>query len=268
MRRELKAEKLAREDEAKRISAAQSKAEDSRAEFQHLQVLADTNARAIERKDRKLDELKATLDAEAKRRRIAEQRAEEALKMLGDTRSETQRQLAQAYEMKGMAETNLETARDGFKRITEGYEKKIKQISEQLQELRVQRREDADKIQRQAIISDQLHHEMSRTVRTEDKLTDMMTAYKKEHRKEMERLVEEARQLRLALPEKEAEAQKLIEAMQETRDKMLWVMTQQAQQQQQQQPAAAAPSAAKANTAAATAKAAAAQNKEIDTITH
>lgn len=230
LRRELKAEKLAREDEAKRVSAAQSKAEDSRAEFQHLQVLADTNARAIERKDRKLDELKATLDAEVKRRRIAEQRAEEALKMLGDTRSETQRQLSQAYEMKHMADTHLETARDGFKRITEGYEKKLKSINEELHELRKQRLEDADKIKRQAIISDQLHHEMSRTVRTEDKLTDMMVAYKKEHRKEMDALVAEANRLRNAIPEKEREAQKLVDAMKETRDKMQWVMTQQQRQ--------------------------------------
>lgn len=230
LRRELKAEKLAREDEAKRVSAAQSRAEDSRAEFQHLQVLADTNARAIERKDRKLEELKATLEAEAKRRRLAEQRAEEALKMLGDTRSETQRQLSQAYEMKGMAETNLETARDGFKRITDGYEKKVKHINEELHALRKQRLEDADKIKRQAIISDQLHHEMSRTTRTEDKLADMMSAYKREHRKEMDALVQEAQRLRLALPAKEKEAQKLLDSMEEVRDKMKWVMTQQQRQ--------------------------------------
>jgi hypothetical protein len=234
LRRELKAEKLAREDETKRVSAARSKAEDSRAEFEHLQVLANTNARAIERKDRKLEELKAALEGETKRRKLAEQRAEEALKMLGDTRSETQRQLSQAYEMKGMADTNLESARDGFKRMTDGYEKKVKLMAEELNELRRQRIEDADKIKRQAIISEQLHHEMSRTVRTEDKLTDMMAVYKKEHRKEMDALVREAQQMRLALPDKEREAQRLVDEMQQTRDKMRWVMAQQLQQQQRQ----------------------------------
>ncbi|KAF1935713.1 hypothetical protein EJ02DRAFT_360897 [Clathrospora elynae] len=230
LRRELRAEKLAREDEIKRVSAAQSKAEDSRADFQHLQVLADTNARAIERKDRKLEEFKATLDAEVHRRRSAEQRAEEALKMLGDTRSETQRQLSQAYEMKSMADTNLETAREGFKRITDGYEKKVRQINDELNELRRQRIEDADKIKRQAIISDQLQHEASRTARSEDKLTNLMDVYKAEHRKEMDKLVQEAERLRGALPEKEREAQKLVDSMKETRDKMQWVMTQQARQ--------------------------------------
>jgi hypothetical protein len=226
LRRELRAEKLAREDEAKRVSAAQTRAEDSRAEYQHLQVLADTNARAIERKDRKLEELKATLDAEIQRRKSAEQRAEEALRMLGDTRSETQRQLSQAYEMRGMADTNLETAREGFKRITDGYEKKVRQINDELNELRRKRIEDADKIKRQAIISDQLQHESSRSTRTEAKLVNMMDMYKKEHRKEMEGLVQEAERLRRVLPGKEREAQKLVDSLKETRDKMLWVMTQ------------------------------------------
>jgi myosin heavy subunit len=230
LRRELKAEKLAREDEAKRVSAAHSKAEDSRADFQHLQVLADTNARAIERKDRKLDELKAALDAEVVRRKVAEQKAEEALKLLGDTRSETQRELSQAFEMKHMADTNLETAREGFKRITESYEKKLKYISDELHELRRQRIEDADKIKRQAIISDQLQHEMSRTTRTEQNLTQAMQLYKEEHQKEMDALVAEAEKLRFSLPEKEQQAQDLIESMKETRDKMKWVMAQKKRQ--------------------------------------
>lgn len=233
LRRELRAEKLAREDEATRISAAKSKAEDSRAELQHLQVLAETNARAIERKDRKLEEMKAMLDAEVLRRKSAEQRAEEALKMLGDTRSETQRQLSLAYEMKNMADTQLETARDGFKRMTEGYEKKIKHISEGMNELRQQRLENADKIKRQAVVSDQLQHEMSRTIRTEGTLTNLMEEYKKEHRKEMDHLTQEAQRMKMALPTKEREADRLVQSLEETRDKMKWVMTQHQRQQEQ-----------------------------------
>lgn len=232
LRRELRAEKLAREDEAKRVSAARSKAEDSRTELQHLQVLADTNERAIERKDRKLEELKAVLETEANRRRVAEQRAEEALRMLGDTRSETQRQLSTAYEMQHMAETNLETAREGFKRISESYEKKVKHMSEQLNELRQRRIEDADKIKRQAIISDQLNHEMSRTGRTDEKLKTLMEAYKEEHQKQLDGLVQEAQRMRRVLPEREKELDKLVQSLIETRDKMKWVMTQHGRQRQ------------------------------------
>jgi len=235
LRRELHAEKLLREEESKRVSAARAAAEDSRAELQHLQVLADTNARAIERKDRKLDELRAALEAEAKRRRSAEQRAEEALKMLGDTRSETQRQLSQAYEMKGMAETYLDTAREGFKRIVDGYERKVRAINDEVNELRRVRLEDADKIKRQAVVVEQLHHEMSRTCRAEAKLGDLMKTYKQEHGRELEALVHEAQMMRRALPAKEHEAQRLVEQMEQARDKMKWVITQHERQQQQQQ---------------------------------
>jgi chromosome segregation ATPase len=231
LRRELRAEKAAREDETTRIAAAKTKAEDSRAELQHLQVLAETNARAIERKDRKLEEMKALLDAEVHRRKVAEGRAEEALKMLGDTRSETQRQLATAYEMKQLADTQLETAREGFKRMTEGYEKKIRHISESMNELRKQRLEDSDKIKRQAVVSDQLHHEMSRTTRAEGPLVNLMEEYKKEHRTEMDHLVQEARKLKDTLPAKEREADRLVQQLEQTRDKMKWVMTQHQRQQ-------------------------------------
>lgn len=226
LKRELNAERLAREDEAKRVSAARSKAEDSRAEHQHLQLLVDTNARALERKDRKLDEMKAQLDQETKRRKAADQRAEEALKMLGDTRSETQRQLAAAYEQKHLAETNADTAREGYKRMTDGYEKKIKYITEQMNELRHKQYENADKLKRQQIISDQLQHELARKERTEDKMVDMMGQYKREHLKEMEHLTREAERLRLAVPAKEKELNALLHQMQETKDKMKWTMAQ------------------------------------------
>ncbi|KAL5407227.1 hypothetical protein PMIN03_007298 [Paraphaeosphaeria minitans] len=226
LKRELNAERLAREEEAKRVTAARSKAEDSRAEHQHLQLLVDTNARALERKDRKLEEMKVQLEQEAKRRKAAEQRAEEALKMLGDTRSETQRQLALAYEQKHLSETNADTAREGYKRMTDGYEKKIKYITEQMNELRQKQYGNADKIKRQAIISDQLQHELSRRQRTETKMVDMMGQYKREHRKEMGDLTREAEQLRVAVPKKEDEAARLVQELQETKDKMKWVMMQ------------------------------------------
>lgn len=226
LKRELKAERLAREEEAKRVTAARSKAEDSRAEHQHLQLLVDTNARAVERKDRKLEEMKAQLEQETKRRKAAEQRAEEALKMLGDTRSETQRQLASAYEQKHLAETNADTAREGYRRMTDGYEKKIKYITELMNGLRQKQYETADKIKRQAIISDQLQHELARKQRTEDKMTDVMGQYKRDRAKEIQDLTEEAQRLRLVVPAKERELDKLIQELQATKDKMKWVMAQ------------------------------------------
>ncbi|KAF2682809.1 hypothetical protein K458DRAFT_419647 [Lentithecium fluviatile CBS 122367] len=230
LKRELKAERLAREDEAKRVSAARSKAEDSRQEHQHLQLLVDTNSRALERKDRKVEELKAQLEQESKRRKVAEQRAEEALKMLGDTRSETQRQLAAAYEQKHLAELNLDAAREGYKRITDSYEKRLKHINDELNELRRQRYEDADKIKRQAIISDQLQHELARTKRSENRMFDMMGEYKREQRKEVDDMVKEAERLRITLPEKEKQATVLVAELEETRDKMKWVMAQKKRQ--------------------------------------
>lgn len=231
LRRELRAEKLAREDEAKRVSAARSKAEDSRAEHQHLQVLADANARAIERKDRKLEELKAALEAEVERRQSAERRAEEALKMLGDTRSETQRQLASAYEMKHHAEATLEATKDGYKSKETRIEKQLKDLVDQVRILQRDRNEVADKVKRHAIVSEQLQHEVTRTLRTEGRMKSKMEQYKAEYRKELDGLVTEAHHMRITLPAKEKEAVALVESLKATEAKMKWVMAQKKRQE-------------------------------------
>lgn len=226
LRRDLKAEKLAREEDLRRLGAAKSKAEDTRSEHQHLQVLADTNARALERKDRKLEELKATLEAEQRRRVAAEEREAEMSRILGETRSETQRELAKAMAMQQQAETHAEAAQTGFKRIQDSFERKIKSMAKQLADHQEQRAEDAQKIKKQAIVSEQLSQECERLVKTENNMKDLLSNYKKEHEAGLDSLVREARQLRIALPTKEAAADGLIEEMRETADKMKWVMAQ------------------------------------------
>ncbi|KAF2196881.1 hypothetical protein GQ43DRAFT_444727 [Delitschia confertaspora ATCC 74209] len=224
LRRELKAERLAREEEAKRVGAAKEKEQESRAEYQHLQVLAEANARAIERKDRKLEELKAQLEVETKRRIAAEESAATSLRLLGDERADTQRQVAVAMEKQHHAEASLEAQRDGIKRIHESYERKIRSMNDELHELRMARRAHADQVRRQAVVHDQLHAEVNHVLRTENKMGEMLQTFKEEQRKELDSLVSEARQLRSAIPEKMAQASALVNDMEQTRDKMKWVM--------------------------------------------
>ncbi|KAF2874891.1 hypothetical protein BDV95DRAFT_591658 [Massariosphaeria phaeospora] len=230
LRRELAVERTAKDAAMEQLKASQVQEEKRQAEYQHLQVLADTNARAMDRKDRKLADLKAALDIETSRRKDAEQRAAVSNRMLGDTQSETNRELAKANDLKHLAETNADAARDGFKRITDGYKKQLKSMNEHLHELRQKRVDDADKIRRQAIISDQLQHEMVRMLRSENNMTSMMETYKQEHEKLVDDLVQEAERMRAALPQKEKEAEELIKALQETQSKMKWVMTQKKRQ--------------------------------------
>ncbi|KAF2750737.1 hypothetical protein M011DRAFT_464557 [Sporormia fimetaria CBS 119925] len=222
----LNAEKALREEEAKRVLAAKAKAEDSRTEHEHLRVLADANARAIERKDRKIEELRAALETEVQRRVAAEQRAEDALRILGDNRSETLKKVASANEMMGRAEANAEAVVAGYKRKLGGYEKQVKVLTAAVNEVKRERREDADKIRRQAIVSEQLQHEVTRALRKEAGMRELLDEYKREYREEVDKLVEEAEKLRVAVPRKEEECEKLIGELERTRDKMLWVMAQ------------------------------------------
>ena len=224
LRRELRAERLAREEEGKRVGAARAKAEDSRTELQHLQVLADTNARAAERKERKLEEMKAALEAEKKRREAAEKREAESLALLSEMRSEMQKELAQAREMQHYAETTADAAREGYKRITDGYEHRIRLMNQELANMRQGRIIQADQIRRQGLLSDQIQSLASRRLRADGDLGAIITAHKAEYQREIDRLVQEAEGLRTAIPAREAEAEALVKEMEETKNKMKWVM--------------------------------------------
>lgn len=224
LRREITAEKLAREEASKRLDAAKAMAEEARTENQHLQMLTDTNARAIERKDRKLEELKASLEAEQRRRIAAEQREAEMSRILGETRSEAQREVARAVALQQQAETHAEAARDGFKRIEESYQWKVREMSRQLDELKNQYAEAAKKIRQQAIVGEQLAQECARAFKAEDCMKDLLVSYKKEHEKGLEGLIDEAARMRVAIPTKEAAADELCEAIKQTSDKMKWVL--------------------------------------------
>jgi chromosome segregation ATPase len=129
------------------------------------------------------------------------------------------------------AEANADASKSGYKRKLEGYEKQLKSLSQSISALQRDRLADADKIRRQAIISDQLQHEMARTIRTEGGMKNMLEEYKKEFEKELNALLEEAHRMRTALPSKEEEAAALVEELRETRDKMKWVMAQKKRQQ-------------------------------------
>lgn len=223
--RELKAERLAREEEGRRVGAAQAKAEDTRAETQRLQVLVDTNSRAIERKDRKIEELTAALAAERTRREAAEQRERDTFRLLDEERAEAKKQLALAKEMQMFAESQSNTTRDGFKRVTDGFKARVQFLNQEFAKLLEDRRNQADLVRRQTVIMDQMKVELTNIQRSERNMRETFEKYKAEHEAQIDELSKEVRELRVAIPQREAQAAALVTDMEETRDKMKWVMS-------------------------------------------
>jgi chromosome segregation ATPase len=231
--RELKAERLAREEETKRIAAARTAAEDLHAEYQHLQVLADTNARALERKDRKLEELAAALETEKARRIAAEKKADEALGLLDITQTEAQKEVSKAKELQMHAEANSNASRDGFKRLNEKYHRQVKSLRDDLETVRKEGQNQADQIRRHLMINQQIRQELGRLQNADNQLQRRFEEMKAHYEKELEKLAKEARELRAAIPAREAQAAALVTEMEEVRDKMKWVMAQDRRNQQQ-----------------------------------
>ncbi|KAF2636214.1 hypothetical protein P280DRAFT_160508 [Massarina eburnea CBS 473.64] len=227
LKRELTAEKFAREDDIKRVAAARTLAEETRAEQQRLQVDSDANKRTLERKDRKMKELEERLEAEVIRRKQAEQRAEDALKVLGDTQSDTSRKVALAHEQRLMAETNLNSAKEGYERLKIGYERRATYVTSQLNNLIQQQEEHEAIIQGYSTVKDAIEVVGPRNATNEAELRDVLGRYKEEHQRQVEGWEKEVANLRAMCEEKDARHKQLETEMKAARDKVGWIIAQQ-----------------------------------------
>src|ERR1700753_4172522 len=88
LRREIKAEKASREEAVQQFQALKSRV--SRLEDQNgtLSMQFDANESALARKERRLDDLRSTLEEEVARRKRAEEREAEMGRKLGETVSQ------------------------------------------------------------------------------------------------------------------------------------------------------------------------------------
>lgn len=69
----------------------------------------DINESALARKERRIDDLKATIEEEARRRKRAEEQSSEMGKRLGETVASASREVSEAKEARKMAEVGFET---------------------------------------------------------------------------------------------------------------------------------------------------------------
>ena len=150
--------------------------------------------------------------------------------MLGELRVEMQKEVSGAREMQRRAEVDKDAAVQGFRRLKEGYEGRIRAIRRDVGEMREEGRRREDRIRRHFVVTQGIQGEVGRCVSAQAEMEGVIGKYKAEFQAEIERLVSEAEELRIALPSKEMEAEKLVEEMRETRDKMKWVMAQKERQ--------------------------------------
>ena len=109
LKRELRSEQAAKDEAQLELRAMKSRIAYLEEQNTTISYQYDINEAALARKERRIDDLKATIEEEARRRRRAEDQSSEMGKRLGETVAGAAREVAEAREARKMAEVAAET---------------------------------------------------------------------------------------------------------------------------------------------------------------
>ena len=140
MRRELRAERAAKEDAVQEAQAMKARITYLEEQNSTITYQYDTNEQALARKERRIDDLKMVVEEEVRRRKRAEEQSNEMGKKLGETVAEAAREMAESKESRKMAELQCETLQREYNTLDgkmaamrhewEGWEKRINEEKE------------------------------------------------------------------------------------------------------------------------------------------
>jgi len=202
LRRELRAEKAAREEADERLRSSKTIIESLRSREDNLNQNSSSNQFLLERRDRKIAELKEQLAAEVARRESAEQRTRDATALLDSTLAEAKRNIARAQEHAMREQASATAYKDGFTRLrshVDGIEKAQRTQNKQ----HIERLSKADtNIQALESVCDNQRRELERSEESVEAMKQTLSMYKKQN----------------------AAMDKLQHEMEEVRDRMQWVM--------------------------------------------
>lgn len=128
LRREINAEKAAKDEAFQQYQLLKGRVNRLEEQNGTIQMQFDHNETALVRKERRIDDLRLTLEEETARRKRAEEREAEMGRKLGDTVSKAAREVAEAHDAQKASEVAYET----LKREYTGLEKRIQLLRDEV----------------------------------------------------------------------------------------------------------------------------------------
>lgn len=220
LRRELTAERLAREEAETLLKASKAINESRSVEVANLTNIHDTDEKSHARKERKIAELRAALQSETSRRVQAERQAADISQHLDTTSSTANKQVAEAQELAKRAEARATALQDGLRAL----QGKMAAMRREMTMLHQQRTEDGRKLLAMEIVSEQQHQELERNRSLVADMQDLV----REPKRQVDRLVKdcmaEKEQALGALRTQERRAETLVAELKAALDEMKWVI--------------------------------------------
>jgi chromosome segregation ATPase len=162
LRRELKVETTAREEERKAKEAIRQSRDSLQSTNDNLILQNNIDKSSLQRKDRKIEELKADLDFEKEQRLELDERTRIQGKEADVQVQELKNALSRANEERKLAVNQYETCREGFRRLDDSYRQRVERIKSQLDVVQAERERDHAFLQRLEVTVEQQRQELEK----------------------------------------------------------------------------------------------------------
>lgn len=168
------------EEEVKRGESARSALESLQISNAHLLSIHETDKTFLSKKDRRLEELRADLEAERSRREKAERETRESRRERDEVVETLRREAAEDKQQAQRANSQYEVLSASWKSLEERYERQVSKLKADLKGLQKEIEGDKQKLAHLEVILEQLAQEGDKSKRTKEKLSSDFQAYKAE----------------------------------------------------------------------------------------
>ena len=180
LQREKKLATVKLEEEVKRSESARSALEGLQMSNANLLSIHEADKGFLAKKDRRIEELRADLEAERSRREKAERETRESRRERDEVVEKLRREVAEDKEQAKRSNSQYEVLSKSWRGMEERYERQAQKLKNDLKDLRSEIDSDSQKLAQLEVITEQLRQESEKTRKAKEKLSSDFQAYKAE----------------------------------------------------------------------------------------
>jgi len=178
LKRELRSERAAKDEALLELRAMKSRIAYLEEQNSTISYQYDINESALARKERRIDDLKATIEEESRRRKRAEDQSTEMGKRLGETVANASKEVSEAKEARKMAEVTAETLEAEYRAL----DGRMRALRRDWQALEAKMAEERDTSRRQLcrleVVLDQQRQRQEKSDETVAELSGLVASYR------------------------------------------------------------------------------------------
>lgn len=196
--REKKLATVKLEEETKRGESARAALESLQVSNENLTSMHESDVALLHKRERKIQELKEELKAEASRREKAEADLRDSRKERDETVEKVRREAMEDKELCKRASSQYDILSKSWKGLEDKYERHVSQLRATLNTVQKELQQDRAKMTRLEVIIEQLRKEEEKARKAKDKLVSDFDTYRLESEHGLEQIRETARHNELA----------------------------------------------------------------------